>query len=161
MWYSKLVGETWTPLEPITSGPSGPTYDPCCPRAVISQGNQLLATWAHNVRSENLTGAWYAFAALDAPELPVVPLPTPGEPTVEAPSPTPAALVTQAPPPVASTQPPVTPPFGTDAAPNNPALPIFVAAAPAVLLVAALVVIRRKRQEAEDRGRPYQRKTHR
>jgi hypothetical protein len=79
VWYSRLVGNQWTALEPISVrplSPPDPAFAACCPRAVISQGNVLLATWVHNVRREYLTGAWYSYMVLDAPELPVVPLPT-------------------------------------------------------------------------------------
>ena len=52
MWHSRLIDNQWLPLEPIISGPATTTFDPCCVRAVISQGNVLLATWPQNVRQE-------------------------------------------------------------------------------------------------------------
>jgi len=84
MWYSRLVDDQWLPLEPIISGPSTSSFDPCCPQAVVSQGNVLLATWPHNVRQEFLSGAWFSYALLDAPELPAVLNPVPEAMTADS-----------------------------------------------------------------------------
>ncbi|HET7010128.1 MAG TPA: sialidase family protein [Anaerolineales bacterium] len=117
MWYSRLVGDTWLPLEPIISGPATDTFDPCCPRAVVVQGNVLLATWAHNVTQDFLTGAWYAYTVLDAPEVPVqvVATPTgatdPSTPTPEIVSATPVPTVQRA--------------YGDPSPRANPASPIL------------------------------------
>jgi len=67
MWYSRLVGDHWLPLQPVSSGPGAPGFGPCCGQAVVVGGNLLLAAWAHNVSSDFLTGAWSAYAWLDAP----------------------------------------------------------------------------------------------
>ncbi len=49
MWYSRLLGTLWSPLEPIISARHSPEFDPTAPQAVISQGN--LAT----IRRQNRT----------------------------------------------------------------------------------------------------------
>jgi hypothetical protein len=156
MWYSKLVEGVWTPLEPIISGPARPDFGPCCPRAVISQGNVLLATWAHNVNSEFLTGAWYAYLDLDAPELPVVPLQVPtalpaqatATPTAPAPSPAPTRSLGE-------------PNNGAGTAnPTDPATDIYLAVVPVVLIVLAVLGIQQLRRSREESGRPYFAQTH-
>ena len=79
MWYSRWLGNRWSSLEPIISGPVTPVFDPSAPQAVIVQGNILFATWWNNVRRDNLTGAWYSYKLLDAPKLSVTPNPVPTE----------------------------------------------------------------------------------
>lgn len=150
MWHSQLVDNLWTPLEPISAGPSTATFDPCCPRAVISQGNLLFATWAHNVRREHLTGAWYAYKVLDAPRLPEVPLPVPPaaepEPTAPAvPSPTPsqpAGGVEVAPPAGSPEDQPAAAPVTTERE-ASPAVPILVGTLPVIAVIGLVVLVRR------------------
>lgn len=67
MWHAIWLGERWGNLSPITSGPKTDTYDPSAPQAVVAQGQILLATWRNDATRENLTGAWYSYALLDAP----------------------------------------------------------------------------------------------
>jgi hypothetical protein len=69
MWHSTWLGDRWTELMPITSGPRTDYYDPSAPQAVIVQGNLLLASWWNNVPRETLTGAWYTNSLLDAPSV--------------------------------------------------------------------------------------------
>lgn len=76
MWYSRQVGNAWLPLDPITSGPATNSYDPTLPGMVIVQGNLLLAAWSNDVRLEYRSPAWYSYTFLDAPELPIEPLPS-------------------------------------------------------------------------------------
>jgi hypothetical protein len=73
MWYSKWLGKRWSALEPITSGPVTKVYDPSAPQSIILQGNILFATWWNNVQRENLSGAWYSYKLLDAPQLSLTP----------------------------------------------------------------------------------------
>lgn len=71
LWHSELIGDQWVEPERLDlAGING--YDV---RAVVSQGNTLLATWREDPGAGQL-GVFYSFARLDAPELPVVPLPT-------------------------------------------------------------------------------------
>jgi len=142
MWYSQLEGSQWTPLEPIISGPRTDSFDPCCPKAVVCNGNILLATWPHNVTQENLTGAWFAYRVLEAPpiretsELDVT--------TSAAALVTPETVAEQTPTPVASATP--TPLASDDSAgvtqheaESNPGIPVYLGVIPvAVLMVAAL-----------------------
>jgi hypothetical protein len=144
MWYSRRVGRQWLPLEPIISGPSTSAFDPCCPQAVISQGNILLATWAHNVRAEFLTGAWYSYTILDAPELPVV---APASPPMATSTPTAVPSETAAP----AASPTATPRTftGSQAAPRpggNPSTPILLGMVPVVGFVALLILGRLTRR---------------
>jgi hypothetical protein len=156
LWYSRLVGNQWTALEPISArppSPPDPEFGPCCPHAVVSQGNILLATWPHNVRREFLTGAWYAYMVLDAPELPVIPLPT-STPAPE-PSVTPATPST-----VAATR---TPRVGSSEggesfnrtgspAAGDPAGPILAGSVPILIIVFALILGRVTRPPAIGQG---------
>jgi len=73
MWYSKWLGNRWSALEPITSGPNTSFYDPSAPQSIIVQGNVLFATWWNNVQRDKLTGAWYSYKLLDSPQLSITP----------------------------------------------------------------------------------------
>jgi hypothetical protein len=75
LWHSVWLGDRWDELEPIVSGPQTSQFDPTVPRSVISQGNVLLATWSKDTTAGPRNGVWYSYARLDAPELPVLPLP--------------------------------------------------------------------------------------
>jgi hypothetical protein len=77
MWYSRLVGNAWRPLDPIISGPETDGFDPSWPEAVVVQGNILLAVWSNDVGLEYRSAPWYSYAFLDAPELPVELFPSP------------------------------------------------------------------------------------
>jgi hypothetical protein len=139
MWYSELVEDRWLPLEHIISGPATGSFDPCCPQAVISQGNVLLATWTHNVRREGLTGPWFSWMVLDAPEESVA---------VSAPPPTmiqpgegvPASV--QATPGVgeAGPTPDLSPGARSARRASNPGAAILLGTAPVVLLIAVLAI---------------------
>jgi hypothetical protein len=81
MWHGVWLGERWSELELITDQVaivSGSPYvdeSASRPRAIVSQGNVLLGTWWHDSRGQ--PPAAYSYVVLDAPELPVVPLPAP------------------------------------------------------------------------------------
>ena len=149
MWHSKLVGNQWLPLEPIISGPATTTFDPCCVRAVISQGNVLLATWPQNVRQESLTGAWYSYTYLNAPALPTAqaqiqtgsgqgPVATTPEPSsVPEHESTPASQT------LSSAQAAV--PRGR----GSPAMLIFLGASPVLLFVVVAFLKERERTQSE------------
>jgi len=86
MWHSIWQGGGWSLPLPVVSGPQvrdvvgGNGFDPRSARAVISQGNVILVTWATDgIAGQN--GAWYSYTTLDTPELPVIALPTPVPPT--------------------------------------------------------------------------------
>jgi hypothetical protein len=145
MWYSRLVGSQWEPLEPVISGPATQTFDPCCPEAVVSQGNVLLATWTNNVRLEGRTGAWFSYTFLGSRELPVEAPSFPIEATVTSPPPAPGEIQGGA---IGGSTPVPFGSAGSDAAAPpgapNPGLPILVGVVPAALLGVALWAHRRR-----------------
>lgn len=97
MWYSTWNGISWSALTPIISGPSTSTFDPTLPKAVVVQGNILLAAWSNNVRVEGRTGAWYSYRLLDAPRVSAKPLPLPSPTQTVAPVNTATAIPTSTP----------------------------------------------------------------
>lgn len=149
MWYSRMIDNQWSPLTPIVSGPGTDSFGPCCPSAVVVEGNILLATWAHNVSQEFLTGAWFSYAVLpDAPRV------------VGSPYPTATPLATEA---VAATQPgepgitatPTAVPGGVPAdnptslpGGENPAIAVLVGLLPVLLLVGVFLVSARQRAKS-------------
>jgi hypothetical protein len=144
MWYSQMLGGFWRPLESIVSGPRLDAFDPCCPQAVISQGNVLLATWPHNVNREFLTGAWYTYRLLDAPRVPEVPMPTAPVLATAVATPFETAASTPTPQPTASSVPIVVSPSPSEVTQaRNPALPIFLSVVPVVVVLVAIAVRRR------------------
>ncbi|MFN8487839.1 MAG: sialidase family protein [Caldilineaceae bacterium] len=80
MWHSLLRGGNWVAPEPVVSGPrvtdeTGDTsFDPIEAKAVDSQGNLLLVTWRTDYCCK-ANGVWYSYKALNAPQLPLIPLP--------------------------------------------------------------------------------------
>lgn len=143
MWHSEWLGEHWSALEAIVSGPKTMHFDPENPQAVISQGNTLLVTWESDILRDHLNGAWYSYTVLDAPELPVVPLPnltaTPTPPATATPTtllPTP----TSTPRAVLSGQ---SEDLAAATGMNDPAAPVIVGVAPVVLLIAVAIVVQR------------------
>lgn len=81
MWHSIWQGGRWNGPEAIISGPQvqeeigGNGFDPSFANAVVSQGNVILVTWTSDPQAGR-NGAWYSYTVLDAPELPVVAIPT-------------------------------------------------------------------------------------
>lgn len=70
IWHSVFQNGIWTTPDRFVT-----TYPPHDVRAVVSQGNVLLAVWREDPGvGEN--GIWYSYKVLDIPELPVVPLST-------------------------------------------------------------------------------------
>jgi hypothetical protein len=80
LWHSQMFGMNWSSPAPLISGPqvvdmTGDTgFDPYDASAVIVQGNILLATWRTDPGMKG-NGVWYAYRYVDAPTLPVEPLP--------------------------------------------------------------------------------------
>lgn len=151
MWYSRMVDNQWSPLTPIISGPGSDSFGPCCPSAVVVDGNILLATWAHNVSQEFLTGAWFSYAVLpDAPHIVGSPYPT------VTPTTTQAVLTVETGEPAMTTTP--TPVPGGVPADNptslpggeNPAVAVLVGLVPVLLLVGLFLVATRQRAGSSD-----------
>ncbi|RIK34804.1 MAG: hypothetical protein DCC55_32285 [Chloroflexi bacterium] len=133
-WHSELRGRQWS--EPVRF-PT--TWSPHDMRAVVSQGNVLLAVWREDPGAGQ-HGVWYSYAIVNAPELPVIPIPTiAATPTsVREPTATPAQLaVTPSPTQLVRMQGDVTP-----TTQRNPAGPLIFAAAPVFLLCALLILVR-------------------
>jgi hypothetical protein len=91
MWHSILNGNRWTEPNAVVKGPriwdlEGPTsFDPYEARAVVSQGNVILVTWITDLGERKPNGVFYSYSVLDAPESPVIALPTAAVPgAVEA-----------------------------------------------------------------------------
>lgn len=81
LWHSVWRDGVWQDPQSIAPATEATTYSrgpeefhPSRPRLVASQGNVLLAVWRTDPgRPHN--GTWFAHKRLDAPELPIVPLP--------------------------------------------------------------------------------------
>lgn len=76
LWYSTWTGNAWEDPKAIVSGPRSSDFDPSRPKAVVSQGNMLVITWRNDPGPEMFPHVWFTYAKLDAPELPIVTLPT-------------------------------------------------------------------------------------
>lgn len=143
MWYSRWVGNRWTALEPIVSGPVTKSFDPSAPQAVIAQGNLIFAAWWNNVRRENLSGAWYSYKRLDASEADVVVYP----PRDQAPVPN-IALETS--PTLTLDRTPESQTenvqFSKTASTYSPAAPIFYAMIPTAILLMLFFFFRNKKR---------------
>jgi len=140
MWYSKWLGNRWSSLEPITSGPVTSVYDPSAPQSVILQGNILFVTWWNNVQRDKLTGAWYSYKKLDSPELSIIPINTPTNtvmPVIVKPINTPTKQFSETP--IATQQ-----NFNSNASAYMPATSIFLGFIPAVLFIIVFYVYKKK-----------------
>lgn len=144
MWHSVWLGDRWSEPDAIVSGTRSFEFDPSRPSAIVSQGNHMLVTWRID---PGLTpnGVWYSFATLDAPELPMMLLPTPQTtPTLIPATTTSPRLV-----PATATRlprPTLAPSETTNAPPidlvSDPTTGVFIALAPVVLLLGVLFVRR-------------------
>jgi len=99
MWHSVFLNNRWVEPEGIIRGPkileteNYNSFDPYEARAVVSQGNTILVTWRTDPGSKG-NGVWYSYKRVDAPESPVVQLPTSKIETVTSPEPTLADNIT-------------------------------------------------------------------
>lgn len=148
LWHSVWLGDHWSDLEPVVSGPpvtSGPMlerFDPTAPTAVVSQGNLLMAVWATDPGAGR-NGIWYSTTSLNTPGLPSVPLPT-QRPQL-TPTPIGSLIVSGTP----STEQPVllsTGPNASTATPiESPSIFLSLSIIPAVLLILVVILIYRLR----------------
>jgi hypothetical protein len=133
IWHSTFENGGWAnPDRFITS------FAPHDVRAVVVQGNILLAVWRKDP-GVGADGVWFSYTVLDEPELPVVPLATA---SVDYSS---AQVVVATEVPALSTLVPTTPPELLDEAPpsnlgSNPALPIIIGTVPVVLILVGVVL---------------------
>jgi hypothetical protein len=109
LWHSIWQNGYWAEPEPIVPPVESQIYqeDPETfasqrPHAVFSNGNVFLATWQTD-HGHDHNGTWYSFKILDAPQLPLVPLPTfeetpiknpPATPIIPDPTPTAVGILT-------------------------------------------------------------------
>ena len=71
VWYSEYKDGAWrSPQRFVTTIPAVDI------RAVVSQGNVILATWNEDPLA-GWDGVWFSYTMLDSPELPINPLPVP------------------------------------------------------------------------------------
>lgn len=152
MWHSMLRNGTWTTLLPVVSGPlvqgnDDSAFDPGDARAVVSQGNYLLVTWATDPGNGS-NGVWYSYAQLDTPALAAAPLLVPPElftptpvatPTSER-EPTPTPLPTNVPVTFTNTRP------ASLKIANNAAAPLLAGLVPVLMLLTCIFVVTRSRR---------------
>jgi hypothetical protein len=132
IWHSELRDGVWSEPDKFPS-----TYSAHDVRAVVNQGNVLLAAWREDPGTGQ-HGIWYSYVTLNTPELPVVPVPSPSAtPTPTTPTPTPPVL----------TATPLHRPPSSDqeelpkAVVTNPAIPLMMGVAPVVLLIVGIIVV--------------------
>lgn len=131
IWHSTFQNGAWT-----NPGRFVTLLAPHDVRAVVAQGNVLLAVWREDP-GLGADGIWYSYSVLDAPELPVVPLATALLPV--------ATQVIVTPTIEFNTPEPTSRPELLDDAPpsnlgSNPALPIIIGTIPVILIVLGVVV---------------------
>jgi hypothetical protein len=158
MWHGTWLGGRWseldmisarTPQEAMAIGSYIETNQAHSPTAVMSQGNVILASWWHNVRTPPPAG--YSYLSLDVPESALVQLPVPDNTSDQQPltsGSTEVAAVTPAP--------AMTPLNQTSSsAPNSAGLGtgevIMLGLVPTTLLILSIVVINRRRLAARFR----------
>lgn len=151
MWHGVWLGDRWGELELFTPrsaaearsvGSYAKAAGASIPRAVISQGNVLLATWWHN--DPDLLPAGYSYLFLDTPQLPLETLPVPDF------TPTPTSTQTPDPTLFVST-PSIT---STPAAQNtndsssdsfaNPGVALLYGLFPVIMIVGLVIFLRRR-----------------
>lgn len=76
IWYSRWQDGSWTFPQAIVSGKQRDDFDPSFARAAISQGNVVLVAWMNDPGLAQ-RGTFYSFATVDAPAIPLIPLPRP------------------------------------------------------------------------------------
>ena len=141
MWHSVWQGERWSELQPVIAGPNTSTFDPSSPNAVIVQGNILFVSWRNDVADAG--PAMYSYIILDATELPVVPLQMPD--TRITSTLIPSELIAETPTPLHRT---VLTPFPDQEdlfLSGGPAIPVFVALIPVILISIMFVILQRRR----------------
>jgi hypothetical protein len=138
-WHSELSGTQWS--EPVQISTQLAPHDM---RAIVSQGNVLLVTWREDP-GLGQHGVWSSYTLLDAPELPVAPLPAAPFAAIAIPTPTPMPTRDAVPAvPVATPSPqPVAYPANTSPSSSRegPAGLLVVAATPIMLLLAVVIFV--------------------
>lgn len=154
MWHSVWQGGSWSEPEPVVSGPqvndieTDKAFDPYDARAVVSQGNVILATWRSDPGNKG-NGVWYSYITLKAPEAPVKSLP------LFVPTPTPPPTATPLPPTPEEEQQPIQVAVVQNSNAdhrlgNDPAMPVLVGLMP-VLLFLTFITMRNIRHHSKPR----------
>ena len=136
MWHSAWDGSRWSSPEAIISGPATEAFDPARARSVASQGNTLFVIWTQEPGRQEKDGAWHSYIVLNAPELPIVPLPT--VPPVPTPAPIATAtleLPTSTPTPIRPILPVADLEAEENSTNNSPATPLVFSVASAGILI--------------------------
>lgn len=131
VWHSRFENGAWANPDRFVT-----LLAPHDVRAVVVQGNVLLAVWRQDP-GEGQSGIWYSYSVLDVPELPVAPLATVAvDPSIQA-SPTASSNA-------ATPVPTPRPELLGEAPPSdlgkNPALPIIIGTVPVILILIGVVV---------------------
>ncbi len=148
VWHSVWQNGRWGEPEPTIPASEEMAYPaghplsflPTDPHAVISQGNVMLISWTMDP-GQGDNGTWYSYGILDVPELPLVPLPTLTATPTAIPAATAtlsAAIPTSLPRPVLTD----TQNDGSSLPTNNPATPLIIGVAPAILLILVTIAVR-------------------
>lgn len=136
-WHSALSGDQWSEPDNFST-----RWSPHDLRAVVVQGNVILLTWRQDP-GEGQSGVWYSYLVLDAPELPVAPLPAPQSTPTATPTPTPTPTPTSAP--STPTPIPLQPLASSSQGPllagltDSPAIPLVLGLAPAILIMGGFI----------------------
>jgi hypothetical protein len=95
LWHTVWQSGRWSSPQAIVFGPKTDYFDPVEAHAISSQGNVILVTWMNDYGTISLGtgGTFYAYTVLDAPELPLVSLPTQGPTPTNEPMPTPTQVI--------------------------------------------------------------------
>jgi hypothetical protein len=131
IWHSAFQNGIWASPDRIVT-----TYAPHDVRAIISQGNVLLAVWREDPGAQQTHGVWFSYKILDSPALPVVsptPMPASGTPISTF---TPTQFLI----PVAET-----PSINLNNIPpsfvSSPAGPLIISIVPVILILVGIVVM--------------------
>jgi hypothetical protein len=156
MWHSLWRNGRWTAPDALVSGPYGQAgFDQSNARAIVSQGNILFVTWMSDPGAE-VRSSSYSYKVLDAPELPLAPLPT-LPPTV---TPLPSATSTPVTPTPTPNRVPTFVPGLSAPQPvksSTPTTSLIVAVAPSTAFVAVVVMLSQWRLRRRKRARAIQR----
>ncbi len=133
IWHSTYKDGVWSNPERFI-----PSVQSSNIRAIVSQGNVLLATWIED-QGVGQSGVWYSYMMLDAPESASVPYPTlPTSENAAVPTSIDFPLI----PSPASTSVPAL--LESDDS-SNPALPLILGILPVLILIGIMLIIYRRR----------------
>lgn len=140
IWHSTFQNSTWAGPDRIVT-----TYAPHDVRAVVSEGNILLAVWREDPGAKQTHGVWFSYMVLDSPALPVA------SPTQMTSSATPVSTPVPTLEPIPAT---ATVFVKMDTIPldilSSPAAPIIIAVVPVILILVGVVFMSRFYHKRDD-----------